>query len=246
MSENPPESVPITEPAKAEESTSKLAESDKKQPHAKQGFRRPAKRNLVTGTTKEPDSKQPKKYSLFDILLNEAPSTFVTSPGSTDMSIDVQPDYRNIFISISHSIEQLYLNLQSNCESYISPCSLMAYSLALFYGHALICDVEGLRRNPSLYGEQFLNSTQGRKLVKLLLTLYVPDFLEPFFHGLAPTSDPRRHNLRYVHTLGCYLFFQDFGRALPIRAFIVGHDLMSRFTGFQDFESFFNDYLDTP
>lgn len=239
------EDVPLITDAPLADTTKEASKSKPSiNPAMKLYLQRPSgKRKITTASSQESHTKQAKLTSLYDILRKNVDRTFESASGSTIMHLDVQPDYRHSFLSDTHFIEQLFINLKEKDDPLISPCSLAAYLLALVYGHALINDIYGLRRTISDYGNEFNSDDLAKTFCNQLLSLNVPVFMEDTFQGLTPTCDPRRHNLQYTHNLGSYLFQYDFGRAIPISAFFIGHTLMAQYNPDVNPTDFFQNYL---
>lgn len=147
--------------------------------------------------------------------------------GPEQVTIDCQPDYRNIFLYLTYYCSKIYTELSIKENPMITPPSLMAYFLSLIYGHALIGETANIRNNRSPMANAFTAEDYRRDLLNVLQSLPTPPFIKKLLQSLMPTNDPRRPGIQFVHSLACFLMLHDYGRAYPITAFMKAHNYIA-------------------
>lgn len=90
------------------------------------------------------------------------------SHGPHNATIDVQPDYRNVFLAIQYHVVKLFSQMNMKDDPLLTPSSLTAYLLALIYGHALITDAQNFRNDVSNYANEFISEDNRRYLFDAL------------------------------------------------------------------------------
>lgn len=140
-------------------------------------------------------------------------------------TIDVQPDYRNVFLTLNHHIGRIYSSLDPKTCSYFTPSGLMAYCLSLVYAHALLNDCENIRNPRSQHAHEFYANRSRCDLIHKLQQAFVPDFMANILNALHHGFDERKDTIRFVHSLACYSLKHDYGRSLPISIYLKAHDI---------------------
>jgi hypothetical protein len=159
-------------------------------------------------------------------------------------TIDVQPSFVPILMSLIYYASIWYPQIEQKQFGKVTPSTLVAYFLALLYGHLLVCDYY-IRSSPSRYASDFVSTPSRLRFLEFLLNLPVPDFLVKFFIALTPTSDPRRTLIDLIPTLAGYSHHHDFGRYFPISIFLHGHDFAARTRQNEDPELLLHRFLQT-
>lgn len=172
-------------------------------------------------TTPDSAPQPPPKNDLYDRLNIEQRIQLDTG---FDLTIDVQPDFRFIILSLIFHVNKLYALLEQKQRPLLTPPSLIGYCLYLIYGFFLVCDKHG-RHTPSQYAREFLNDSDGQQILETLLRSYVPPFVLDILRGLAPTVLPRRPGIEFVPTFAGFSFHHDFGRFIPPQVFTIAHTL---------------------
>lgn len=157
---------------------------------------------------KEPQTK-PKHEGTFkdDLEQKIALLKFIDiNQGPSSVIIDVQPDYRNILLTLSYYVDNIYNELEPRRLTKLTPASLMAYFLAIIYGHALKSELTRTRPTLSQHADEFIAVERRCDLSAAINDTVVPRFLQPLIESLMPTTDSRRPGIRFVHTLACFIF----------------------------------------
>lgn len=190
----------------------KVEKQDIKPPHAS-NFR--VKRNnkatrfarKFTRAQEETPKNTPKYVN--DIFQRMNISNNVALDDGPSITIDVQPDYRNIFLTLNYHVTKIFQDLSIEDNPLLTPSSLMAYLLSMIYGHALIGETSAIRNVRSQYANEFTSSDQRRNLLTIIENSPIPPFLQDILEGLMPTTDPRREGMQYVQcTHMCSLSIQ--------------------------------------
>lgn len=190
-----------------------------------------------------PDSapQPPPKNDLFDRLNIEQK---IHLDSGFDATIDVQPDFRFIVLSLIFHVNKLYLLLEQKNRPLLTPPSLLGYCLFLVNGFFLICDKYG-RHTPSQYAREFLNDSDGNEMLQTLLRCYVPSFVVDILRGLAPTVFPRRPGIEVIPTFAGFSFKHDFGRFIPPQMFTIAHSIAASVRGNSDPDAILAQWFDT-
>lgn len=151
----------------------------------------------------------------------------VQSSNGPIATIDVQPDYRNVIAALCFHITRLYPSLEIKAFPAVTPPALLAYCLALVYAHALLNDETNIRRRQSAHAHTVYTSRYLDRIVAMLRNLPVPPFMNDLLNGLKRSYDERKPKLIFVHSLACYHMPLDFGRAIPITAYLEAHNLIA-------------------
>lgn len=141
--------------------------------------------------------------------------------------IDVQPDYRNIILSLNYYITSQYPDMNFKPYPAMTPTALMAYYLALFYGFALLNDDNNIRKTQSAYSHMITTTRNLDRFLYKLRRFPVPPFIAEMLNGLQHGHDQRKQNLRYVNTFACFDLLLDFGRTPSILMYLAGHDIIA-------------------
>jgi len=141
--------------------------------------------------------------------------------------IDVQPDFRYIYNYIQYNVSRIYPSLDTKAYSYVTPMTIIGYSMSLVYSQILYNDLTH-RTTLSRAAANFKSDTYCNGVFDQLLKCRVPSFLEPIIKQLVATRDPRRNNILYCPSLAGYSDPHDYGRTLPPQIFYVTHDYLSR------------------
>jgi len=168
-----------------------------------------------------------------NMSLNDGPVT----------TIDVQPDYRYVLITIIYHVTRIYAVLDQRNNPLITPSSLTAYCLAIIYAFALISDSENVRLAKSQHADQFTDNPQRRDLLIELERAYVPAFLKNILIGLTPAYDPRRPNIAFVNSFACFSLAHDYGRTFPISMFLKAHNIVATRPTNLNPSTVYNDWL---
>jgi hypothetical protein len=190
-----------------------------------------------------PDSapQPPPKNDLFDRLNIEQKIQLDTG---FDATIDVQPDFRFIILSLIFHVNKLYLLLEQKNRPLLTPPSLLGYCIFLVNGFFLICDKYG-RHTPSQHAREFLNDSDGNELLQVLLRSYVPPFVIDILRGLAPTVLPRRPGIEVIPTFAGFSFEHDFGRFIPPQVFTIAHSIAASVRGNSDPDTILTQWFET-
>lgn len=144
-----------------------------------------------------------------------------------DAIIDVQPDFRNIILTLNYYVTNAYNDIQYRSEPSLTPSSLTGYSLALIYAYALLNDDENVRDTQSDYARDFTTTYNLDRIKSVLRNLKVPSFIRQLLEGLAPSKDERRQNLKFVYSLAAFDLKYDYGRTPPVSIFFHAHNLIA-------------------
>lgn len=132
-------------------------------------------------------------------------SNIANDKGPNNEIIHCQPDYRNIFITLTSAITKIYSSMDEKTSPDLTPPSLIEYLLALVYGHALISDCSARGNMAHSYYSEFKSEDARSRFLENLRLLEVPDFLLPLLTSLSSTCDPRRTGINFIHSLACFL-----------------------------------------
>lgn len=141
--------------------------------------------------------------------------------------IDVQCDYRNVILALNYYITHHYPDLDIKPYPATTPASIMAYCLAMFYGHALLSDDSNQRREPSTYAKDFKLRQNLDRFTYKLRRYPVPPFVVELLKGLERGCDPRKPELYYVHNFTCFDLSLDYGRTPPIMLYLAAHNVIA-------------------
>lgn len=171
-------------------------------------------------------------------------SKLKTSPG-TSITIDVQPDYRNLFLTCSYHAIRIYNQLKLCDDPLLTPATIVGYCFQLLHSYACINDALQIRMTTSPHGNEFLKEDNREQLLNATTWYYVPEFLFEFIRALAPTFDPRRPNLAYINSFACFSFPHDFGRTYPGYIFFMLHDILANNENCNSTSDILNEWFDT-
>lgn len=144
------------------------------------------------------------------------------------ITIDVQPDFRNILIQlIDHSVK-IFRMMQQYEVPGVTPATILAYQLQSIYLYGTIADTWLIREVTSKYGKDFINNEEYNQYLHLASWNIVPPHLETILDGLQFTFDPRRKNVAFIYSFAAFNFKHDFGRTFPIHMFIILHNIITR------------------
>jgi len=145
---------------------------------------------------------------------------------SAHFTIEVQPDFRYIFYYIVYNVKKMYPTLDVRPNPNVSTLSLVGYCLDLVYAQLLLFDLH-VRREKSFFALPFANDTMLNDYINAFAELRIPKFMEVLLNQLAPTLDPRRHNIEFVPTLAAFRFTHDYGRLIPGFILYKAHDFVA-------------------
>jgi len=183
----------------------------------------------------------PAKNDLFDRINIEQK---IQLDAGFDATIDVQPDFRFILLTLIFHVNKLYLLLEQKNRPLLTPPSLIAYCLFLVNGFFLVCDKYG-RHTPSQHARFFLNDIDGQQMLETLLRCYVPPFILDLFRGLAPTVLPRRPGIEVIPSFAGFSFEHDFGRIFPPQMFTIAHTIAASVRGNSEPNVILQQWFDT-
>lgn len=110
------------------------------------------------------------------------------------------------------------------------PCTslptIVAYKLAVFYGHILLCDIISYKPT-SLATEEFNSNPPLIKFLQNLKFMPVPSDVKILLEYLNPVLDTQRKNLKFVPSFAAFSFDHDFGYSVPISCFIAMHHIFA-------------------
>lgn len=110
------------------------------------------------------------------------------------------------------------------------PCTslptIVAYKLALFIGHILICDITSCKPT-SLATEEFNTNPPLIKFLQDIKFMPVPQDVKVLIDYLNPVLDTQRKNLKFVPSLAGFSLLHDFGHSIPISCFIAMHHIFA-------------------
>jgi hypothetical protein len=138
------------------------------------------------------------------------------------IQIDVQPDFRPIFMCLMFYATTWYPSFEHRAHAKLSPATFVFYLGSIIYAHFLICDIY-LRPSMSRHANEFIREPTRRDYLQTLLALPVPDFMVKFLHALMPCSDPRRPLIDFVPSLAAYSTHHDIFRMPPLWIFARAH-----------------------
>jgi len=143
-----------------------------------------------------------------------------------DHTIDVQPDYRIIFRTLTYYVIRTFPEFDIRPHPAVTPMTIMAYFLFCIYGYALACDSHA-RRLKSYYCNEFHQSENAREILQSILNMHVPSFLTDIIVALSPTTDPRRPGFEFVNTLGAFNLQHDIFRIPTPAMFLHAHTILA-------------------
>jgi hypothetical protein len=145
---------------------------------------------------------------------------------SNEHIINVLPNFVPILCYILYHINQYTAALEATKHAKISAATFTAYCLAIIYGYILTCDLH-VRPFPSVHATLYDLDLHRKNFAEFLLTLPVPDFLEPILRQLTPTHDEFRSNIFFVPSAAGFTYTTHFGRFFPLIMFTNIHDVAS-------------------
>lgn len=162
------------------------------------------------------------------------------------VTIDVIPDFRPIIYQLAYHSTKIYTQIaQYNCP-YITPASILAYSLHSIYSYGTMCDIWHVRESTSFYGHTVLNEAVFPQYMTLSLHSAVPVFVQRIIQGLVHTIDPRRKNMAYIYSFASFDYQHDFGRVYPIHMFTILHDLIANAAKNATADDIWREWMNTP
>jgi hypothetical protein len=178
-------------------------------------------RKFVPAINQEAEAPVPPSNADFFGTMRMSENVEVDS--GSDVTIDVQPDFRFLFGYIAYYVSALYPELNVKGHPYASSLSYVGYCLLLVFAHVLACDLSA-RRTASSHALVFRNDSYLKDYFNTLLQARIPSFLIPLIEQLAPLYDPRRNRVEFVPTLAGFSFGHDFGRTIVPSVFLSAHD----------------------
>lgn len=160
------------------------------------------------------------------------------------LTIDTQPDFRWIFMSLMYYSNLYYSTIDVKNRSKTSPMTICLYFTIIVYAHLLVSDLF-LRHTPSHWANQFMNDSARRDYLEFLLALPVPDFLVKFLEALTETKDPRRPLVQTCPSFAGYSYEHDYGRYFPPSLFLQAHTLAATVSARGDTDSVLGKLFDT-
>jgi len=168
----------------------------------------------------------------------------ISLDNGNDHTIDVQPDYRLPFISLTYLIIRIFPEFDVRPHPSVTPMTIMAYFLLCLYGYALACDSHS-RRSKSFFCNEFHRSPNARDLLTSLLGMHIPEFMIDFIIALSPTSDPRRPGIEFVNTFAGYNHEHDIFRTPSPLMFLHAHHILATTRTNADPRTIMNLWYDT-
>lgn len=144
-----------------------------------------------------------------------------------DAVIDVQFDYRNVFLYIANYVTKEYPEYNVKSNTCLTPMSITGYCLALTYALALLNDDDNIRGKRSCYSQSFANDRLLAPVIDELRNMYVPPFMLQLLKSTTYSYDDRKPNLRFVYSLACFDYIHDFGRCFPVNLFFYAHHILA-------------------
>lgn len=166
------------------------------------------------------------EYKNTFVTLVDIDNNISTNSGPNSV-IDVQPDFRNIILSLNYYITKEYPDMNFKPFPAVTPPALMAYYLALFYIHALLNDDENIRTEQSKYSHAVSTTRNLDRILYKMRRYPVPPFIVEMLKGLSRGRDPRKQNLLYVNSLACFDLALDYGRTPPIMLYLAAHNIIA-------------------
>lgn len=169
-----------------------------------------------------PTNGVPPKYEN-TYLQRLATATNLAFSNGPDAVIDVQFDYRNVFLYIANYVTKEYPEYNVKPHTCLTPMSITGYCMALTYALALLNDDDNIRGKRSCYSQAFANDRLLTPVLDELRNLHVPPFMLQLLKSTTYSNDDRKPNLRFVYSLACFDYEHDFGRCFPVNLFFYAH-----------------------
>lgn len=134
--------------------------------------------------------------------------------------IHVQPDLRYAVQYFMFTTAKEYPDL--NIKGFPSLPTIVAYKLALFINHILICDITSCKPT-SQATEEFNNNPPLTKFLQDLKYMPVPQDVKVLIDYLNLVLHTQRKTLKFVPSLAGFSLLHDFGYSIPISCFIAMH-----------------------
>lgn len=165
--------------------------------------------------------KVPPASEQFETAFKE--SSGIKSGTANRFTVNVLPSYVSILLYIMYHVQQNISYLEPKNHAKVSSMTLIAYCLTIVYGHLLLTDMH-VNPDKSHFAEEIENDTTYRDFADFLLTLPVPEFLEPILHTFVTTTSARRRNVWFAYSPRGFNHYMHFGRFFPINIFTNLHD----------------------
>jgi hypothetical protein len=157
----------------------------------------------------------------FDTVFNI--SRQISTSNGYRSRIDVIPDSRPFIYCTSRVIRKNFSNLDFTASEHLTPPSLLAYCLSLFYGFILLNDMND-HFEITFHAAAFEANALNQRFINLLKQCPVPDFMAPVLEHLQPYRNELKPNLVFTPSLNTFLFEHDFGRVIPITVLLLAHN----------------------
>lgn len=122
-------------------------------------------------------------------LHGDGDSRQMTNISYSKTDINLNQKLRNIFLTVNDRVIKIYQDLNIKDNPLLTPSSMIAYLLAIVYGHALTSETSNVRATRSEYAKEFTSEDKRRDLLRVIENLKVPPFIEDILAHLMPTSD---------------------------------------------------------
>jgi hypothetical protein len=160
------------------------------------------------------------------------------------ITIDVQPDFRWILMSLMYYSNLYYSTIDIKNKSKTTPMTICMYFLVVITAHMLVSDLH-LRHTPSFWASQFTQASYRREYFEFLLSLPVPEVLLKFIETLTETKDPRRPHVQICPSFAGFSVHHDYGRFFPPTIFLKAHTLAATVSSRDNTESVLSKLFNT-
>lgn len=140
-------------------------------------------------------------------------------------TIDVQPDFRMMFIYIINYVITIYPNFDVKASPNVTPASLIAYLQIVYIIYLLLNDLYA-RNKPSIWASKWKGDAKKITLLRKFLECYVPPDIFNIIKKFAALTDARRPNLEFIPSLAGFNYNHDFGRIVPPQIMLQAHNLL--------------------
>nr|BBU59859.1 capsid protein [Rosellinia necatrix partitivirus 25] len=180
-----------------------------------------------------------------DFVARFRANTAARLDSANEFIINVLPNMVTILCFILFHVNQLVPALEASKHAKISAATFTAYCLAIVYAHIFANDAY-VRPVPSQHAYEWLNNAKKNDFIEFMLTLPVPEFLEPLLTKLTATSTERRANVAFVPSPAGFFYSMHFGRIFPIAMFTHLHDVAAEMPSNSSPSATMSDYFLRP
>nr|QLC36793.1 capsid protein [Sarcosphaera coronaria partitivirus] len=156
--------------------------------------------------------------------------------------IDLYPSQVTIFMYLLNMASTLNAKIDHKEHAKSSLPIVAMYLMTIYHGFFLLNDIH-VRPSPSAHAQSWTQTSWKATFVQYLLTLPVPEFMEPIFKQLTATETERTKNVFLIPSAAGFQHDIFYGRFFPLNFFTHIHDCIATMPGNSTRMAIINDLM---